>query len=661
VAAILGLLLLLGESMSTYGQSENTPEEAASNERSFLSSLFGGLFDSMTASTELTDYSSDEAPMGEEVPIKTEGIHLGLSLIELEALKAQSLEDQRRGIECVDCIPDLEGNMLPAALVHSMEVQKTKTRVNRFQTKKRTAGFDEEGDIGRSHDQKYHERMSDSIDSSSSDKKSKLNFDVSSQRRQLSKAKGGTIIFPPIINPSIITCRCEYPSENIFPSASIIEDRFVGGLLILPRNSIYCANVDFICPDEDPPGGSIEWTCPNFGIGIPTAIVPSKGKGNKNNNLALNTGTCFSSGNIIRTIVNGGFNNGLGVGINVSGKSKVSGRAVFHLRIGCLLVLTCSGISYQCGKGKGNKNNNINNLCCNSGKGKGNKNNLGTNCGCILPPVPTRPQYVILPEDDPDCAGRPTPPAPTPPPPPTPGAAPTCEEPYDEWRACVRSSSCAGCAPIPTTIGDWLIPGEECDVFEEWFPGNYLCCPDCVDELAEFEDCKDCNLPLPPPRPTPGGTAPPLPTPPPAPTPECQVPYDDWVECVDDEQCDDCDTSIPGRSAREAQTPRANCDAFVPWYIDNRECCDGRCNRELDEFADCKDCDIPLPGEPTLEPTAAPSIEDAPPGEITGLVFVDINGNGSRDPGEPGIPGVDVVITDVSQSRVNLAIHLQPA
>jgi uncharacterized protein (DUF2141 family) len=111
---------------------------------------------------------------------------------------------------------------------------------------------------------------------------------------------------------------------------------------------------------------------------------------------------------------------------------------------------------------------------------------------------------------------------------------------------------------------------------------------------------------------------------------------------VGDEECDDCDTSIPGRTDREAQTPGANCDAFVPWYLNNQECCSGICNPALDEFANCKDCDIPIPEEPT----AAPSAEILP-GKITGLIFVDVNGNGSRDPGEPGIPGVSVVVTDV--------------
>ena len=210
-----------------------------------------------------------------------------------------------------------------------------------------------------------------------------------------------------------------------------------------------------------------------------------------------------------------------------------------------------------------------------------------------------------------------------------------CEEPYDEWRTCVIGNGCTGCQPIPSAPGDWLLPGEECSIFEDWFPVNYVCCPACVFALAEFEECKDCNLP----PPTPVVTAPPNPAPTP-PEPECKEPYEDWVNCVDDEECDDCDTSIPGRTATEAQTPGANCNAFVPWYLDNLECCGGTCNPALDEFADCKDCDIPIPEEPT----AAPSAEEVPPGEIRGFVFVDVNGNGSRDPGEPGIPGVSVVL-----------------
>ena len=295
----------------------------------------------MTGSTESSSEGSN--PKGEGVvPNKTEGP----SIIELEALKAQALEEQRRGVECVDCIPDGEGNMLPAALVHSIQVQNAKTRVNHSQAKKRTASFRKEQD-----------------DHSGSDGTSKLNFQVSSQRRQLGKSKNGGIIIPPIGPPIVTNCRCEYPSENLFPGG-LIEDRFIGGLLILPRNSIYCRNVDFICPDEDPPTGSVEFTCPNFGVGIPPIVASKgKGKGNKGNNvigfnngiIGLNTGIitsgksknsfvgnpCFGTGNIIRTIVNGGSGPGVFNTI-VTGKSKSK------VRIGVMTVkITASCILFR--------------------------------------------------------------------------------------------------------------------------------------------------------------------------------------------------------------------------------------------------------------------------------------------------------------------------
>ncbi len=47
---------------------------------------------------------------------------------------------------------------------------------------------------------------------------------------------------------------------------------------------------------------------------------------------------------------------------------------------------------------------------------------------------------------------------------------------------------------------------------------------------------------------------------------------------------------------------------------------------------------------PTGTPTAAPT--PAPTGAVVGTVFEDTNNNGQQDPGEPGIPNVDVVITD---------------
>ena len=41
-------------------------------------------------------------------------------------------------------------------------------------------------------------------------------------------------------------------------------------------------------------------------------------------------------------------------------------------------------------------------------------------------------------------------------------------------------------------------------------------------------------------------------------------------------------------------------------------------------------------------------------GKIEGTVFSDVNGNGSQDPDEPGIEGVDVVITDSENMTITL-------
>ena len=49
-------------------------------------------------------------------------------------------------------------------------------------------------------------------------------------------------------------------------------------------------------------------------------------------------------------------------------------------------------------------------------------------------------------------------------------------------------------------------------------------------------------------------------------------------------------------------------------------------------------------GKPTTSPTDAPT--PTPTGKIKGTVFEDVNNNGVQDPDEPGIPNVDVVITE---------------
>jgi hypothetical protein len=54
----------------------------------------------------------------------------------------------------------------------------------------------------------------------------------------------------------------------------------------------------------------------------------------------------------------------------------------------------------------------------------------------------------------------------------------------------------------------------------------------------------------------------------------------------------------------------------------------------------------PTRAPPTRAPPTRAPPTVAPLGKVKGLVFEDINGNGVRDPGEPGISGVDLVIFD---------------
>jgi hypothetical protein len=49
---------------------------------------------------------------------------------------------------------------------------------------------------------------------------------------------------------------------------------------------------------------------------------------------------------------------------------------------------------------------------------------------------------------------------------------------------------------------------------------------------------------------------------------------------------------------------------------------------------------------------AAPT--PTPTGKVKGTVFEDANNNGKQDPGEPGISGVDVVITDSKGNKLTL-------
>ena len=134
LAASLGLLLLLGGCLSMYGQSDSVVSgmERASYERPSLSSLFASILDSIKSyqmesmtmdSNDSSSFKSSPSMVGaKELPNKNSSAEnvdpptakgSSLSLIELEAKKAQAMVNQCLGVECVDCVDDGKGNMLP--------------------------------------------------------------------------------------------------------------------------------------------------------------------------------------------------------------------------------------------------------------------------------------------------------------------------------------------------------------------------------------------------------------------------------------------------------------------------------------------------------------------------------------------------------------------
>jgi hypothetical protein len=317
-----GLILILGACASADPhQLSDTKGTEDPSPRSFLSSLFDTV-KSWTDSAEIKDSRKASGVRdSEELANKLssdEPLHVAakaslLSIIELEAKKAQALKDQRNGNPCKNCVDDGNGNLLPPNLIQSIQVQKTRSPLDRSQLESNDNG---EAIKSNFQDQNNYEMLSDnSSEDAPSNTKSKLRlnngFVASSQRRQLSKSKNSIGIVNPGL-PFPTNCRCEYPSERIYTFVNQPINQFRDGILILPRSFIYCLSVDFICPDDDPPTGSVRFTCPNFNTGV---IVNNKGKGkgNKNGNAILGTGVVGGVGVV---------GNGFGF-TNLGGKSKV--------------------------------------------------------------------------------------------------------------------------------------------------------------------------------------------------------------------------------------------------------------------------------------------------------------------------------------------------
>jgi hypothetical protein len=74
--------------------------------------------------------------VSEEVPTDTYSGKNHLS-ITLQQKKTQALEQQRQGIECVSCVDDGEGNVLPSSLLQAIHMQKRKAHVDQLSNRVR--------------------------------------------------------------------------------------------------------------------------------------------------------------------------------------------------------------------------------------------------------------------------------------------------------------------------------------------------------------------------------------------------------------------------------------------------------------------------------------------------------------------------------------------
>lgn len=138
-----------------------------------------------------------------------------LSPLMLAEMKAKALEKQRLGVECIGCIADGKGNLLPADLVHAMQMQ-TKNQLEQSQDKKHEVNVMPSRHELTSPLSKAHRFLSESDDSSSREIEPKkilgeskqISFDVSSSTIDSSPVPEG--------------CRCEYPGEDFYlPSPPI--------------------------------------------------------------------------------------------------------------------------------------------------------------------------------------------------------------------------------------------------------------------------------------------------------------------------------------------------------------------------------------------------------------------------------------------------------
>lgn len=180
-------------------------------------------------------------------------------------------------------------------------------------------------------------------------------------------------------------------------------------------------------------------------------------------------------------------------------------------------------------------------------------------------------------------------------------------------------------------------------MLNDFYDSNKACCPPCEAELDNFKTCKSCDgdaVPDTTPDTTTTTQAPPPPDttttetdPPPPPDTTTQAPPPPDTNTVEA-------TPSPTKSPTTSPTLTPLTESPTIGSTDSPT----PKETALPPFGDSMSMSMSM-DIPTSAPTNVPPTE-APKGEIMGVVFEDTNGNGVPDPGEPGLAGVVVIITD---------------
>lgn len=197
----------------------------------------------------------------------------GMALL-LEQAKAHALEQQRLGVECIDCVDDGEGNFLPSSLVHAINMHKMKHQVDSSQAQEKKAYQPMNVGTRDTNDGKTSLQGTLQVDQDDNDDGAAAasrnlgnNIRFSSFHRPATNRE-----FAPrwkrqhckqIGKKNANGCRCEYPGENMYKGAyRDVGYKTVGRKTVLPTSDPACKHVKFLCPGDSLSGDETLWKCP---------------------------------------------------------------------------------------------------------------------------------------------------------------------------------------------------------------------------------------------------------------------------------------------------------------------------------------------------------------------------------------------------------------